>query len=164
MRLFSTSLWVACIFLSAGCGFRLAGIGLKTPVAVSYEQGYQVTAPELIVHLRQSLQSEQAQSVGNAPRLKILSIGQSNELLSVDSAGKGIEYELIIDVDWEFIALGQAAVRHAMRARRSYGFVSGQALAEAAEKKLLVDELHAELAQRITLWVERQMRSDSVSS
>lgn len=149
---------VAVAALISACGFRLVGAELATAVVVDYDSGYQVVEPILVKRLRQQLRHDEAQKAAESPSIRIVSIRQGNELLSVDSDGAGIEYEVIIDVTWEFRLPGEAIERQSMRARRSYGYDRSQALAEQQERKLLAGYLHEELAERIGYWVESRLK------
>ena len=156
----------AALALSA-CGFHLAGSRpLPDPMNAVYidvVQPYQVSQPPVETALRARLARRGASIKGSAGEartvLRLSELKEEREVLSVDSFGKAVEYQLTATVKYELLAGGQALVPPGLASvSRDYTFNAQQVLAKEAEERRLRAFMQDELAELIMLRLESQLR------
>ena len=153
--------------LLAGCGFHLAGSRpLPEPMNAVYidvVQPYQVSQPPVEAALRSRLARRGASVKGSAGEartvLRLSELKEEREVLSVDSFGKAVEYQLTVTVKYELLAGGQGLVPPGLLSvSRDYTFNAQQVLAKEAEEKRLRAFMQDELAELIMLRLESELR------
>lgn len=152
-----------CATLLAGCGFHFAGsrplpaelqwvyIDLPTP--------YRVSKPELESALRARLLRRGAQVVGSPGEagavLRLSGLTENRQVLSVDTFGKAVEYQLTVSVTFDLLAGGVVrAGPERMEVSRDYSFNAQQVLAKEAEEARLRAFIQDELAEVLLLKLE----------
>lgn len=148
------------------CGFRLQGSRpLPEPlrrVFLESRQQYSAEEPAIETALRTRLRRRGADVTGAAGTadsvLTLSDIQQSSEVLSVDTRGRAIEFEILVEVTFSLTAGGDTLIpRQALSARRALSFPTEQILPKEAEEARLAEFLQDELAQRILLQLESRL-------
>jgi LPS-assembly lipoprotein len=163
---FSLALALAAAILPA-CGFHLAGEGSTLPapmssVYIDMVDPYHVTVPPLETALQEKIKargglvkssSEQARSV-----LRLSSLSETRETLSVGPDGKAIEYRLVDSVNYELRSGDQQLISpQAQGISRDYSFSVDEILAKEQEESRLRNYMQAELAELILLRIEAEL-------
>ena len=160
---------VACLALS-GCGFHPVGSrpmpkALKS-VHVELVDPYRVTAPPVEEALKARIVRGGGEVVSKADdaetTLRLTDLREAQEVLSIGTDGRAIEYRLVTRVTFEMrrVVAGKAQVLIAPESQtvsRDYSFSAQQILAKEAEEARLRRYLQDELAERVLLRVEARL-------
>jgi LPS-assembly lipoprotein len=157
-----------CLLL-AGCGFALKGSrSLPPEMAVVYldyrANRFETIQSRLEEVLRVQLKRRGAKVVGSpaaAPaHLKVHSLSERLQVLSVGQTGKAIEYEIETTVVFDYSVDGQLRVpRQSLTALREFSFDETRVLAKEAERRQLQREMQEELAGLILLRIDAALRN-----
>lgn len=156
---------VMAIVLSA-CGFQLQGRGdlpeELRQVEVDFRVRYQVLQPPLVRALRERIESSGGEAGGgeNAASLRITTLVEENQVLSVNADGRAIEFLYTTTVGYELIDAGRVRVPYnSLSLSREYSFDNRQVLSTEREVEQVRAQLQEELAELILLRLKADLRS-----
>lgn len=157
-------LGLASILLLAGCGFQLRQ-ELKLPASLHVIR-VEIVDPYTAIdgYLEEALKRAGASVVMTADtpsaRLRISSLSQARNPLSVDAAGRAQEYELVYSAEFDVVdAENQQVVpKQRIDLRRDYLFDTARALGNRAEEDLVLAELQRDMADAILRRVDVALR------
>ena len=142
----------------AACGFKLIGSGGLPPeldtVYVDMALGYEVSEPEVETALRSKLVRRGAKIVAKADpavtQIRLSSLEERRETLSIGADGKALEYRLVIGVRYELLRDGRALLpADQLSVSRDYSFQLDQILQKELEEQQLREYIQNELAEKI---------------
>lgn len=154
--------------LLAACGFHLAGYAplpaeLRS-VYVDLDAPYQVSEPPLQTALRTRLLRRGAKLVAKASdpaqtRIRLWSLDEGRETLSIGPDGKALEYRLLLSVSYEVSdASGVLLPADRLSVSRDYSFKVDQILAKEAEETQLRAYIQDEMAELLLLRLDAALR------
>ena len=160
---------VACLAVAA-CGFHPVGSrplpkALKS-VYVELVDPYRVTAPPVEEALKARIVRGGGEVKSKADdattTLRLTDLREAQEVLSIGTDGRAIEYRLVTRVTFEMrrVVDGKAQVLIAPESQtvsRDYSFSAQQILAKEAEEARLRRYIQDELAERVLLRVEARL-------
>lgn len=157
-------LGLASILLLAGCGFQLRQ-ELKLPASLHVIR-VEIVDPYTAIdgYLEEALKRAGASVAMTADtpsaRLRISSLSQARNPLSVDAAGRAQEYELVYSAEFDVVdAENQQVVpKQRIDLRRDYLFDTARALGNRAEEDLVLAELQRDMADAILRRVDVALR------
>ncbi|HRD72619.1 MAG TPA: LPS assembly lipoprotein LptE [Aquimonas sp.] len=157
-------LGLASILLLAGCGFQLRQ-ELKLPASLHVIR-VEIVDPYTAIdgYLEEALKRAGASVAMTADtpsaRLRIISLSQARNPLSVDAAGRAQEYELVYSAEFDVVdAENQQVVpKQRIDLRRDYLFDTARALGNRAEEDLVLAELQRDMADAILRRVDVALR------
>ncbi len=160
-------IWMSVAILLAGlqgCGFHLRNVA-KLPSSISpiYLSGVGEHDP-LHREFRQVFDSANVQLVTDQSKansiLKISKQSQNRRVLSVDSRGKAVEYEIHHGLDFELLnASGTQLIENqSVGSQRAYENSETDILGKNQEESLLRRDLRLDLIQRIVSRMQEQLR------
>ena len=157
-------LGLASILLLAGCGFQLRQ-ELKLPASLRVIR-VEIVDPYTAIdgYLEEALKRAGASVAMTADtpsaRLRISSLSQARNPLSVDAAGRAQEYELVYSAEFDVVdAENQQVVpKQRIDLRRDYLFDTARALGNRAEEDLVLAELQRDMADAILRRVDVALR------
>jgi len=157
-------LGLACLLVLAGCGFQLRQ-ELKLPASLHVIR-VEIVDPYTAIdgYLEEALKRAGASVVMTADtpsaRLRISSLSQARNPLSVDAAGRAQEYELVYSAEFDVVdAENQQVVpKQRIDLRRDYLFDTARALGNRAEEDLVLAELQRDMADAILRRVDVALR------
>ncbi|MBN8426783.1 MAG: hypothetical protein J0L65_04860 [Xanthomonadales bacterium] len=157
-------LGLAGLLVLAGCGFQLRQ-ELKLPASLHVIR-VEIVDPYTAIdgYLEEALKRAGASVVMTADtpsaRLRISSLSQARNPLSVDAAGRAQEYELVYSAEFDVVdAENQQVVpKQRIDLRRDYLFDTARALGNRAEEDLVLAELQRDMADAILRRVDVALR------
>ena len=157
-------LGLAGLLVLAGCGFQLRQ-ELKLPASLHVIR-VEIVDPYTAIdgYLEEALKRAGASVVMTAEtpsaRLRISSLSQARNPLSVDAAGRAQEYELVYSAEFDVVdAENQQVVpKQRIDLRRDYLFDTARALGNRAEEDLVLAELQRDMADAILRRVDVALR------
>ena len=157
-------LGLAGLLVLAGCGFQLRQ-ELKPPASLHVIR-VEIVDPYTAIdgYLEEALKRAGASVVMTADtpsaRLRISSLSQARNPLSVDAAGRAQEYELVYSAEFDVVdAENQQVVpKQRIDLRRDYLFDTARALGNRAEEDLVLAELQRDMADAILRRVDVALR------
>ncbi len=155
--------WTGMLML-AGCGFQLRQ-ELKLPASLHVIR-VEIVDPYTAIdgYLEEALKRAGASVVLTADtpsaRLRVSSLSQVRNPLSVDGAGRAQEYELVYSAEFDVVdAENQQVVpKQRIDLRRDYLFDTARALGNRAEEDLVLAELQRDMADAILRRVDVALR------
>lgn len=144
----------------AACGFKLIGAGGLPPeldaVYVDMALGYEVSEPEVETALRSKLVRRGAKIVAKAEpavtQIRLSSLEERRETLSIGGDGKALEYRLVIGVRYELLRDGRLLLpADRISVSRDYSFQLDQILQKELEEQQLREYIQNELAELVLL-------------
>jgi LPS-assembly lipoprotein len=163
MRLARAAVLALLAAAMAGCGFHWAG-GRPLPehlewIYVDVVTPYRVAKPPLEAALRNRLIRRGAvigsSAAGARTVLRITSLLENREVLSVDPFGKAVEYKLTTRIRYELLEEKVAVVPPGtLVVTRDYSFNAQQVLAKEAEEARLQAFMQDEVAELLLLRLE----------
>ena len=152
--------------LLSGCGFQLQGGG-ELPdelrnVDVDVRVKYQVLQPPLVRALRERIERHGGVTGGgeSAAQLRITTLSEVNQVLSVNADGRAIEFLYTTTVGYELLNGGRVRVPyHQLAVSREYSFDNRQVLATEREIEQVRVALQEELADLILLQLKAELKS-----
>ena len=164
-----TSIAIAGLALTA-CGFHPVGSRplpkALTSVYVELVDPYRVTAPPVEEALKARIVRGGGEVKSKADdattTLRLTDLREAQEVLSIGTDGRAIEYRLVTRVTFEMrrVVDGKAQVLIAPESQtvsRDYSFSAQQILAKEAEEARLRRYIQDELAERVLLRVEARL-------
>jgi LPS-assembly lipoprotein len=151
---------VLAAILLTGCGFTLVGSGglpeALREVNISMALSYQVLEPPVETALRSKLARRGAKIVAKAEPgvalIRLSSLEERREVLSIGADGKALEYRLVIGVRYEVSRAGKILLSPAsLSVSRDYSFQLDQILQKELEEEQLRKYLQNELAELVLL-------------
>lgn len=165
MRL-SRAIVVLIVLGASACGFKLQGSRELAPelqsVAVDFQAKYQVLQPPLVRALRQRIERHggDASTRETSTSLRISTLDERVQVLSVNAAGEVIEYLYTTTVGYELVNADRVRVPYrTLSVSREYSFDSRVVLATEAEAEQLRAQMQEELAELMLLQLEAALRS-----
>jgi LPS-assembly lipoprotein len=157
-------LGLAGLLMLAACGFQLRQ-ELKLPASLHVIR-VEIVDPYTAIdgYLEEALKRAGANVVMTADtpsaRLRISSLSQARNPLSVDAAGRAQEYELVYSAEFDVVdAENQQVVpKQRIDLRRDYLFDTARALGNRAEEDLVLAELQRDMADAILRRVDVALR------
>ena len=157
-------LGLAGLLVLAGCGFQLRQ-ELKLPASLHVIR-VEIVDPYTAIdgYLEEALKRAGASVVMTADtpsaRLRISSLSQARNPLSVDAAGRAQEYELVYSAEFDVVdAENQQVVpKQRIDLRRDYLFDTARALGNRAEEDLVLAKLQRDMADAILRRVDVALR------
>lgn len=157
-------LGLAGLLVLAGCGFQLRQ-ELKLPASLHVIR-VEIVDPYTAIdgYLEEALKRAGASVVMTADtpsaRLRISSLSQARNPLSVDAAGRAQEYELVYSAEFDVVdAENQQVVpKQRIDLRRDYLFDTARALGNRAEEDLVLAELQRDMADAILRRIDVALR------
>lgn len=163
-RLFIGVLVVSLLTLLQGCGFQLRGAAELPPsISPLYLQGVGEHDP-LRRDLRQIFEGANIQLATDRSKassiLHITKQEQDRRVLSVDSRGKVVEYEIHQALEFELLDADGASLmeRQSVGSQRTYENPETGILGKNQEEKLLRRDLRLDLVRRIAYRIQEQFR------
>lgn len=150
----------------AGCGFHLQGNrALPQPlqrVFIDSAQSFSIAEPTVETSLRARLRRRGGTVVGSPATahsvLRLSDVRERSEVLSIDTSGRAIEFEIIVDVTFSLREGDTTLISpQTLSARRSLSFPSEQILPKEAEEHRLKAFLQDEIAGLIMLQLEARI-------
>lgn len=144
----------------AACGFKLIGAGGLPPeldvVYVDMALAYEVSEPEVETALRSKLVRRGAKIVAKADpavtQIRLSSLEERRETLSIGGDGKALEYRLVIGVRYELLRDGRLLLpADHISVSRDYSFQLDQILQKELEEQQLREYIQNELAELVLL-------------
>ncbi len=162
--LFIAVLMVVLLALLQGCGFQLRGAAeLPSSISPLYIQGVGEHDP-LRRDFRQVFNGANVQlTTDQSKASSILGITrqkQDRRVLSVDSRGKVVEYEIHQSLEFELLDADGASLieRQSVGAQRAYENPETGILGKDQEEKLLRRDLRRDLVRRVIYRMQEQLR------
>jgi LPS-assembly lipoprotein len=157
-------LGLAGLLMLSACGFQLRQ-ELKLPASLQVIR-VEIVDPYTAIdgYLEEALKRAGASVVMTADtpsaRLRISSLSQARNPLSVDAAGRAQEYELVYSAEFDVVdAENQQVVpKQRIDLRRDYLFDTARALGNRAEEDLVLAELQRDMADAILRRVDVALR------
>ncbi|MCF6353861.1 MAG: LPS assembly lipoprotein LptE [Candidatus Polarisedimenticolaceae bacterium] len=163
-RLFIAVLVVSLLTLLQGCGFQLRGAAELPPsISPLYLQGMGEHDP-LRRDLRQVFEGANIQLTSDQSKasstLHITKQEQDRRVLSVDSRGKVVEYEIHQALEFELLDADGVSLmeRQSVGSQRAYENPETGILGKDQEEKLLRRDLRLDLVRRIAYRIQEQFR------
>lgn len=153
--------------LLSGCGFHLAGDQPLPPalrsVYIDMVDPYRVTAAPVEAALQKRIASRGGalkSRAGDADViLRLSDLTQKNEVLSIGTDSKAVEYRLVVSLRYELDRGGRALVPpDSLSVSRDFSFSAQQILAKNAEQDKLNAWLQDEMAELLLLRLEAVLR------
>lgn len=163
-RLFIAVLVVSILALLQGCGFHLRGAAELPPsISPIYIQGVGKHDP-LLKGFRQvfngadiqvTAEQSQASAILNITKQK-----QNRRVLSVDSRGKVVEYEIHQALEFELLDAGGTLLMESQSvgSQRAYENSETEILGKNQEEGLLRRDLRLDLVRRVVYRMQEQLR------
>ncbi len=139
-----------CVAVVPACGFRLSDAGESLP-AVMQKTGLSGASGDLYRELRQGFSAAGAslhEGAIDGAGLRILAERFDKDILSVDVAGKVLEYGLFYTLEFDVAgADGMVMVEpQRLSLRRDYSYVDGDVYGTSRQEQLLRDQMRREMA------------------
>lgn len=161
-------LFVALLpLMLAACGFHLAGDRPLPPalqsVYIDMVDPYRVTAAPVEAALLKRIASRggavKSRAAEAAVTLRLSNLRQNEEVLSIGTDSKAVEYRLIVSLHYELDAAGKVLVpADSISVSRDFSFSAQQILAKNAEQDKLNAWLQDEVAELLLLRLEAVLR------
>lgn len=160
-------LWIAVVAAAlSACGFQLQGSS-ELPdelrrMEVEFRVKYQVLQPPLVRALRERIERSGGTAEGGegAARLRITTLAEENEVLSVNTDGRAIEFLFTTTVGYELLHQGRVRVPyHVLQLSREYSFGNRLVLASERDVENAREQLQTELAELILLQLKAELRN-----
>lgn len=155
---------IAGLLMLVGCGFQLRQ-ELKLPASLQTIR-VEIVDPYTSIdsYLEQALQRAGATLPATAEmpaaKLRVSSLSQARNPLSVDAAGRAQEYELVYSAEFSVVDAQDREVvpKQRIDLRRDYLFDTARALGNRAEEDLVLAELQRDMADAILRRIDVALR------
>jgi LPS-assembly lipoprotein len=153
--------------LLAGCGFHLAGERPLPPTLqslyIDMVDPYRVTAAPVEAALQKRIASRggtvKSRAEDASATLRLSDLVQRQEVLSIGTDSKAVEYRLIVSLRYELDAGNRVLIApDSLSVSRDFSFSAQQILAKNAEQAKLNNWLQDELAELLLLRLEAQVK------